>query len=138
MLLRWYFDVIVATKEHLYIVFWESFFSYRIKILTWSSIQDISFSAHSGLSVLWKDADISIATEQDDLISFDHVYQADQVVKKLYDIRERYIDTDDRDADDEYDTDEQDETPHTINDEKFHILVETLGEVIVDYMKKKE
>ena len=46
MLLRHYFDVMVATDSHLYIVLWDSFFKYRIKIITRGSIQDISVIFH--------------------------------------------------------------------------------------------
>lgn len=133
MILRSYFDVMVATKTHLYIVLWDSFFKYHIKIITRSSIQDISFLPASGLSVLRKDSNITIATEQDDMIAFDHVYQADQVVRNLYDIRSEYTH-----PELEEDTEQYDDEGNTTDDEKFKILVETLGEVIVDYMKKKE
>jgi len=38
----------------------------------------------------------------------------------------------------EEETEQYDDETNTTDDEKFKILVETLGEVIVDYMKKKE
>ncbi len=137
MMLRWYFDVMVATKEHLYIVLRDSFFKYRIKIITRSSIQDISLIPASGISVLRKDSHVFIATEQDDLIEFHHVYQADRVIGNLYDIRDTYTA-----HQHEHVWHEHEDTAHiwlhTTDDEKFKVLVETLWEVIVDYMQKKE
>lgn len=133
MILRQYFDIIVPTEDNLYIVLRDSFFSYRIKIITWHSVQDVSVVPASWLSVLWKDSHISIATEQDDRIDFHHVYEADRIVQKMYHLRDNKI----------YNTmdDDQEEIQpkDSIADEtKFKVLVETLGEVIVDYMKKKE
>lgn len=78
-----------------------------------------------------RDAHILIATEQDDLIEFHHVYKATDVVRKLYAIRDHA-------------THDEDELPEIaeqdidVQDDKFKILVETLGEVIVDYMDKKK
>ena len=134
MILRWYFDVMVATKDHLYVVLWDSFFKYRIKIITRSSIQDISFIPASWISVLRKDSHVFIATEQDDLIEFHHVYQADEVVWNLYDIRNEYT-TNLYEPEPEH---QHDHGLSTTDDEKFKVLVETLWEVIVDYMQKKE
>jgi hypothetical protein len=131
MLLRHYFDVIVATDAHLYIVLWDSFFKYRIKVITWSSIQDISVLPASGISALRKDGHILIATEQDDLLEFNHVYNASTVVRDMYMIRDQHK------MPSQEEVSNDDESIWT-NDEKFKILVETLGEVIVDYMKKKE
>lgn len=42
LLLRHYFDVIVATDHYLYVVLWDSFFRYHIKIVTRRSVQDIT------------------------------------------------------------------------------------------------
>lgn len=135
MLLRSYFDIIVATDHHLYIVFWDSFFKYRIKILARSSIQDISVVPANSLSSVLKDWHITIATEQDDLITFHHVHYPMRVAKDMYHIRDMV----------KSGINESILTPskpdidhHGIDDEKFKVLVETLGEVIVDYMKKKE
>jgi hypothetical protein len=73
-----------------------------------------------------------IATEQDDMIAFHHVYDASEIVRELYDIRDDHTESVSREV-----------TPvrseETIEkDDKFSVLVETLGEVIVEYMKKKE
>lgn len=131
MLLRHYFDVMVATDNYLYIVLWDSFFKYRIKIITWHSIQDISLTPGAGLSALISDAHILIATEQDDIIEFHHVYKAAEVVSNLYRIRSHAVHEDD-------DLPPVSSQEIDVDDTKFKILVETLGEVIVDYMKKKE
>lgn len=133
MLLRSYFDIMVATDSHLYIVFWDSFYKYRIKIITRSAIQDISVSPANSLSAVFKDWHITIATEQDEVIEFRHVYQASRVASDIYYIKDMHK------------TSESVvhhvpvETPEThVDDEKFKVLVETLWEVIVDYMKKKD
>jgi hypothetical protein len=134
MLLRSYFDVMVATDHYLYIVFWDSFFKYRLKIITRSSIQDISVVPANSLSAVLKDGHITIATEQDELIDFRHVYQPSSVAKDLYYIRDMS-----RTPTHEKLHPVIEEIPTaSIDDEKFKVLVETLGEVIVDYMKKKE
>jgi hypothetical protein len=80
----------VATSSHLYIVFWDSFYKYRIKIITWSAIQDISVSPANSLSAIFKDGHISIATEQDEVIQFRHVYQASRVAGDIYSIRDMH------------------------------------------------
>jgi hypothetical protein len=72
-----------------------------------------------------------IATEQDDLIEFHHVYQASDVVRVLYGIRDAVVV-------EEQPAYHEPENHEFADDDKFKILVETLGEVIVDYMKKKE
>lgn len=133
MFLRSYFDVMVATDQYLYIVFRDSFFKYHIKIITRSSIQDISVTPANSLSAVLKEWHITIATEQDEVIDFNHVYQPSRVAKDMYYIRDMvrvWV---------------HEKSHHTheipvqnIDDEKFKVLVETLGEVIVDYMKKKE
>lgn len=129
MLLRNYFDVMVGTKEHLYIVQRDSFFKYHLKILTRSSIQDISFSPTGHIGAVLKDSTMLISTKQDEIIEFDDVFNADQVAKKMYELRDDSL----------FQEDEDDEPISGVqDDEKFKVLVETLGEVIVDYMKKKE
>ncbi len=133
MLLRSYFDVMVVTSTHLYIVLWDSFFKYSIKILSRSSIQDISVTPASGLSPILKDGHISFATEQDERIEFRHIYQPALVASKMYSIRDMQLVQEDADSVEEA----YDETSE-IDDDKFKVLVETLWEVIVDYMKKKE
>ena len=134
MLLRSYFDIMVATDSHLYIVFWDSFYKYRIKIITWSAIQDISVSPANSLSAIFKDWHVSIATEQDEIIEFRHVYQASRVASDIYSIRDMHkawISSHAQQI--------PVEAPEShVDDEKFKVLVETLWEVIVDYMKKKE
>jgi hypothetical protein len=75
---------------------------------------------------------VTIATEQDELIEFRHVYQASRVAKEIYYIRDIHKSPHATPIDIDKITE-----PH-IDDEKFKVLVETLGEVIVDYMKKKE
>ncbi len=130
LLMRNYFDVMVGTKEHLYIVQRDSFFKYHLKILTWSSIQDISFSPTGHIGAIIKDSTIFISTKQDEVIEFDHVFKADQIAKKMYDLRDDSLFQED-DEDEPINNDGHD-------DQKFKVLVETLGEVIVDYMKKKE
>jgi hypothetical protein len=80
----------VATDAHLYIVLWDSWFRYRLKVITWSSIQDISVLPAAGISVLRKDTHILIATEQDDLIEFNHVYNASAVIRDMYTIRDHH------------------------------------------------
>lgn len=133
MLLRSYFDIMVATDSHLYIVFWDSFYKYRIKIITRTAIQDISVSPANSLSAIFKDWHISIATEQDEVIEFRHVYQASRVASEIYTIRDMHK------------LWSENHVQHVpiaeeshVDDEKFKVLVETLWEVIVDYMKKKE
>ncbi len=132
MLLRSYFDVMVATDDHLYIVLWDSFLKYRIKILTRSSIQDLTVAPAAWVSALLKDSHIIIATEQDELLEFHHVYKAAYVVKDMYEIRDRHM------YPEQHVESEEEEPVASIDDEKFKVLVETLGEVIVDYMKKKQ
>ena len=134
MLLRSYFDIMVATNSHLYIVFWDSFYKYRIKIITRSAIQDISVYPANSLSAIFKDWHVSIATEQDEVIEFRHVYQASKVASDIYSIRDMHK---------SWLHSSIQEAPienywHHVDDEKFKVLVETLWEVIVDYMKKKE
>ena len=121
MLLRHYFDVMVATDSHLYIVLWDSFFKYRIKIITRGSIQDISLIPAAGISVLRRDEHIYIATEQDDLIEFNHVYNASIVVRDMYDIRDSH-----RIVHNEEVEINQEHSGIGSDDEKFKILVETL------------
>jgi hypothetical protein len=131
MLLRQYFDVMVATDNYLYIVLWDSFFRYSIKVITRHSIQDMSVIPSWWLSVFLKDSHIIIATEQNDLIEFHHVYQASEVVRVLYSVRDANV----TDEPQQY---EPEQHELSTDDDKFKILVETLWEVIVDYMKKKE
>ena len=133
MLLRSYFDVMVATDNHLYLVFWDSFYKYRIKIVTWSSIQDISVSPANSLSALFKDGHITIATEQDETIEFRHVYKPSRIAKDMYYIRDMIHMWSHAPAQPVHEV-----MDHNIDDDKFKVLVETLGEVIVDYMKKKD
>ena len=134
MLLRSYFDIMVATDSHLYIVFWDSFYRYRIKIITRSAVQDISVSPANSLSAIFKDWHISIATEQDEVIQFRHVYQPARVAGDIYSIRDKHK---------SWFAPQIEQAPietheSHVDDEKFKVLVETLWEVIVDYMKKKE
>lgn len=58
------------------------------------------------------------------------MYKADEVAQKAYALRDASL----------FQEDEDDEPiqDHLADDEKFKVLVETLWEVIVDYMKKKD
>jgi hypothetical protein len=60
-----------------------------------------------------------IATEQDELLEFHHVYKASQVVKDMYEIRDHHLYPDS-------DPEPVEEAEANIDDEKFKVLVETL------------
>ncbi|MEI7477571.1 MAG: hypothetical protein WCJ81_03485 [bacterium] len=87
-LLRDYFDIMVATDEHLCIIGRDSFFKYRIKTLPRSAIRDISVVPTSRLGVLRHDANIVFVLEADDIWEFAHVYHATSIVNKMYALRE--------------------------------------------------
>lgn len=123
----------VATDVHLYIVFRDSFYKYRIKIVSRQSIQDISVVPADSMSAVFKDWHITIATEQDETIEFRHVYQPTLVAKKLYHICDMVKAWLHEPVRHHHEPEKQ-----NIDDEKFKVLVETLWEVIVDYMKKKD
>lgn len=73
--------------------------------------------------------DVVITLDHTISFSFDNVASPKRVVNALWAAKATYSDPSSDDSDEEWLSDN--------NNEKFEILVETLGEVIKDYMHKK-
>ncbi len=126
-----YFDAMIITERGITILTWNGFLQYKTETVYWENIQSITYEQSGLMDAAWNTGDIIIRLEHDITYPFHHVPQPKKQAAIVAARKEKsygpsLIDTDRDDEDNGW------------RDEKFDILVETLGEVIVEYMERKK
>ncbi len=124
-----YFDAMLITSVGVTILTWDGFLQYKTETVYRNSIETITYEQNGLIDVTWNIGDIIVRLEHDISFPFKHVSQPKKQAAivaawKEQTLRPREIVDGDHD-------------PINVRDEKFDVLVETLGEVIVEYMERK-
>jgi len=127
-----YLDALVMTGKWVKVFVRESLMEYKMDLFEWEHLQVVSFEQRTFMDKLFWTGDIYIALTNNFEFSFDGVHNPQKAVQLLLTMKERFVWG--KQEHEEYEP-EQD---HTYDKEKFNVLVETLGEVIVEYMDKKK
>lgn len=128
--LNHYLDAIIITPQGLRFFYWEKLFQYHQIDCHRDHIESINHSQHSFSDKLCNKGSISIAYGEGKLVSFKTISNPNKLAKLLWEHKSAF----------EYRQQQQliASLPpqQDVNNEKFSILVETLGEVIKDYMDR--
>lgn len=125
-----YFDAMLVTRNGITILTWNGFLQYKTETIYRENVQTITYEQNGLIDAAWNIWDIVIRLEHDITYPFHHVPQPKKQAAIVAAWKEKsygpsmIIDED------------EDGMPRE-RDEKFDILVETLGEVIVEYMQRK-
>ncbi len=122
-----YMDALVVTNLWLLFFKWNWMFSYKTSSMQWVSIESVADQQDTFADSLFKKGDISIRLEEEDLI-FRNVSQPSYQVATILKRKERILGT--RSA-------YENENPEQAKD-KYELLVEALGEVVSEYVEKKD
>ena len=126
-----YFDAMLITRTWITILTWNGFLQYKTETIYRENIQTITYEQNGLVDAAWNIGDIVIRLEHDITFPFHHVPQPKKQAAIVAAWKEKSYGPS---AVEEYD----EEGEPRERDEKFDILVETLGEVIVEYMQRKE
>ena len=126
-----YLDALVITSEGISVFEWEEFLSYRLQKFDWESIESITHLQHSLYDkVLWKWT-IKITIDHWFVFTFHDIYQPHRIADMLREYKHSY-------GSHTAQKDNLIDSHGNESWEKFEILVETLWEVIKDYMDKSQ
>ena len=124
-----YLDAIVFTRWGINIFLRESFLEYKMDIFERDNTQVVSFQQNNIRDKLFNKWDIYIALANNYECTFDNIPYPQKQVNKIMEYKNKYQTNYGYSKDTE---------KVTNNKENFDALVETLGEVIVDYMSKNK
>ncbi len=122
-----YLDALVVTDMWLVFFRWNWLFSYKTLVMQWISIETVTNEQNTFMDTVFKKGDISIRLEEE-MQYFSDVYLPAQQVAVILNWKERLLWT--RSA-------FENEPKEDIKD-KYELLVEALGEVVSEYVEKKE
>ncbi len=120
-----YLDALVLTRRGIKVFTWESLLEHKIDEFEREHLQVISFEWNTIWDKLFDKWDINVALTNNFEFSFDEVRRPNDVVKKLYYYKDKFLSN-------------QTEPEDSYSKEKFDALVETLGEVILEYMNRNK
>ena len=123
--LNHYLDAIAITPNGLAIYRWEGLLEFKTEMFERSKIELISYEQNSIWDKVFMKGDIVISLDYNTSFTFDNITQPQKKVATIMMAKHR------NQQPDGFGFHSEEE-----NKEKFDILVETLGEVIQDYMKK--
>ena len=124
-----YLDALVITPQFLGLFQRDGVLEYHMQQCERDKIEMMSYTQNSLRDKILSRGDVLITLDHSISFSFDNVGSPKRVVNALWAAKATYSDPSSDDSDEEWLSDN--------NNEKFEILVETLGEVIKDYMHKK-
>ncbi len=126
-----YLDALVISSEGISIFEWEEFLSYKLQKIDWDSIESITHLQHSLYDkILWKWT-LKITIDHGVIFTFHDIYQPNRIADILREYKHNYG------INSQHNNNLMEPTTNE-SWEKFEILVETLGEVIKDYMNKSQ
>lgn len=120
-----YLDAIALTPHGVYIFRWEGILEYKTELFERHKIELISFEQHSLLDRIFMKGDILISLDFNTSFTFENISHPQKRVNAIVMAKHRYAQPPEPDFQEE-------------QQEKFDILVETLGEVIQEYMHKEK
>ncbi len=118
--LDYYLDSLVLTREGVILFYWGGFFKLNSEAMPWGSVRSVSDNQSGLLDIIWNQWYIEIKREKEN-----YTFQVANPAQKANLI------TNTRNQIKSW---EKDNTPQDFD--KFDILVETLGEVILDYIQQ--
>lgn len=124
-----YFDAMLVTTNGITILTRNGFMQYKTETIYRENIQTITYEQKGFVDAAWNTGDIIIRLEHDITFPFHHVPQPKKQAAIVAAWKEK-----------SYGPSMiiENEGEEHVRDEKFDMLVETLGEVIVEYMQRKE
>ncbi len=126
-----YLDALVLTPEWISVFEREEFLSYKLQKFERDSIESIVHEQHSLYEkILWKGI-IKITIDHWVIFTFQDVFQPHRIADILWQYKHTY-------SPNNHQINNMIESHWTESGEKFEILVETLGEVIKEYMGKSQ
>lgn len=123
-----YLDALIVTEHGIVVFRREWILEYKTEMFEWEKIELISHEQKSFLDKLFFKWDIVISLDYNTAFKFENISNPQKAVSVILMKKHRF-----QQDDDIVDESWWWEWPHS---EKFDVLVETLGEVIQDYMKK--
>lgn len=127
--LNLYLDGIVLTPSGMSVFRREWLLQYNLENFDWQKVEMISFSQNSLGDRLFNTWDISITLDYNISFDFDTIPRPKQQVSLIMTTKYKYVQW-------WWDDEEKNNKWNELEKEKFDLLVETLGEVIVDYMQE--
>lgn len=124
-----YFDAMLITKSGVTILTRNGFLQYKTEMIYWENVEIITYEQNGLIDAARNIGDIIIRLEHDISFPFHHVSQP----KKQAAIVAAW-----KQNSGSISRSPVEEQQSQVRDEKFDVLVETLGEVIVEYMQRKE
>ncbi len=126
-----YFDAILVTRTGITLLTRNGFLQYKTETIYRPNVEMITYEQNGLVDAARNIGDILVRIEHDITFPFQHVSQPKKQAAIIAAWKEQSMYPDEK-------PEEVDETPTNVRDEKFDVLVETLGEVIVEYMQRKE
>lgn len=127
-----YFDAMLITDTGITILTRNGFLQYKTETIYRENIQTITYEQNGIIDAARNIGDIVIRLEHDITYPFPHVPQPKKQAAIIAAWKEKSY------GPSMIDVDEENGQRSGERDEKFDILVETLGEVIVEYMQRKK
>lgn len=124
-----YFDAMLITKHGITILTRNGFLQYKTETIYWESIETITYEQSGIVDAAWNIGDVVIRLERDITYPFHHVPQPKKQAAIVAARKEKSFGPS---------VVIENEWQDNVRDEKFDMLVETLWEVIVEYMQRKE
>lgn len=124
-----YLDALVITAQGIIIFEWDGFLHYSLQQFDRDSIESITHSQDSIGDKLIGKWSIIVTIDHGAIFSFDNISSPSRIADTLRQYKQKHGAIRPHHHD-------EDEEPWWVYNEKFEILVETLGEVIKDYMGK--
>lgn len=122
-----YLDSIILTNNGMIVFKREGLLNYATHTLDWKHVQAVSDSQKGITDILFNKGSLLIDLEDGMKFHFHNIAQPKKQAKALMTFKEEIRKM----------IDQSSPTPSSSSDEKFSLLVETLGEVITEYMGKK-
>lgn len=123
-----YLDALISSDRWLTIFRRDWFLQYSVQQFEWSNIEMISFNQHTLGDKIWNRGEIIINLDHGISFPIEYVANPQKVANTLRSQKGEYH---------KHDEDDIEQENHEGEDnDKFTILVETLGEVIKDYMDR--
>ena len=126
-----YLDVMVLTSTGIIVLKWDGLLQYHTEIFTREKIEAITHTQNTLWDKLLTKWDLTLTLDHGRVYHFHNIPHPRTNAQIIASTRDRHH------YEEEHHADTHDEDYHTGKDSKFDLLVETLGEVIEEYIDKK-
>ena len=125
--LNYYLDAIILTPTEMIVFKREGILNYKTEHIALDSIEGISYTQYGLWDVMWDAGDITIRLNHGVTIPFDSIPDPKHQTQNLMNLKEDYLMA--------LKTDQE---TNDIPQDKFEILVQTLSDLIIDHVHKKD